>query len=324
VSCYRSIKGLTESHRPRLTLALINPTDQAEAGRVYRKIAGVCQQFLGWPMEAEPAVQPAEDITETLVMLCRNNKDKSAVATAPQWQIVSEFIGRSAIAPVLNDEAPDASGFERESEIDLEETLMTTETKTFVETQHVADVVIPAAPAIQPTPVAPAPAPAPKIEPAIFGSIAPTVAATIEDDGEITDLPSGETTEAAVLGAVLRKPSQGLIETPIKAPSCPQAILAVNRDRKLVLLAVARQGLSELRAIGQAYRWIIENRPLLAMALPQFSIDTHALPCLRLLVDRTDLSADILQPMLESGNVKVQTYRKLKWGAKTGLLLEAA
>jgi hypothetical protein len=60
------------------------------------------------------------------------------------------------------------------------------------------------------------------------------------------------------------------------------------------------------------------------MALPQFSIDTLALPCLRLLVDRADLSADLLQPMLESGNVTVQTYRKLKWGGKTGLLLEAA
>ncbi len=122
----------------------------------------------------------------------------------------------------------------------------------------------------------------------------------------------------------MRKPGTGLIECPVKAPMYPQGVLAVNRDRRLVILAVARQGLGELRAIGQAYRWIIENRPLLAMAMPQFSIDAHALPCLQLLVDRADLSADLLQPMLQSGNVTVQTYRKLRWGEKTGLLLEAA
>jgi hypothetical protein len=101
-------------------------------------------------------------------------------------------------------------------------------------------------------------------------------------------------------------------------------VVAVSRDRRLVILAVARQGLSELRSIAQAYRWTIENRPLLSMALPQFSIDTHSMPALRLLVDRVDLSADLLQPMLESGNVTVQSYRKLKWGGRTGLLLEAA
>src|SRR6201999_2142230 len=115
----------------------------------------------------------------------------------------------------------------------------------------------------------------------------------------------------------MKKPGTGLVECPIKAPMYPQGVLAVNRDRRLVILAVARQGLSELRAIGQAYRWVIENRPLLSMALPQFSIDTHAMPCLRLLIDRADLSADLLQPLLESSNVTVQTYRKLKWGGKT-------
>ena len=60
------------------------------------------------------------------------------------------------------------------------------------------------------------------------------------------------------------------------------------------------------------------------MAIPQFAIDAHSLPQLRLLVDQADLSAQILQPMLESGHVSVQAYRKLRWGAKTGLLLEAA
>ena len=60
------------------------------------------------------------------------------------------------------------------------------------------------------------------------------------------------------------------------------------------------------------------------MALPQFAIDTDKTPRLRLLVDHTDLSADSLQPVLHSGHVTVQSYRKLRWGGRTGLLLDAA
>ena len=45
---------------------------------------------------------------------------------------------------------------------------------------------------------------------------------------------------------------------------------------------------------------------------------------LRLLVDHSDLSADALQPVLQSGSVTVQSYRKLRWGGRTGLLLDAA
>ncbi len=78
VSCYRAIKGLVDSHRPRLTLALLNATDEQEAGRVYRKIAGVCEQFLNWPMEAESAVEVAEDVTEHLVLVSRTNHENQS------------------------------------------------------------------------------------------------------------------------------------------------------------------------------------------------------------------------------------------------------
>jgi hypothetical protein len=122
----------------------------------------------------------------------------------------------------------------------------------------------------------------------------------------------------------MARPGSGLVECPIRPPSCPQAALAVNRDRRLVLLGVARKGLGELRAIAQAYRWVVENRPLLSMALPQFSIDAHAMPSLKLLVDRADSGAELLLPMNENSNVTVQTYRKLRWAGKTGLMLEAA
>jgi hypothetical protein len=54
------------------------------------------------------------------------------------------------------------------------------------------------------------------------------------------------------------------------------------------------------------------------------SIDATMPPRLRLMVDHADLSAEILQPMLQSNRVTVQAYRRLRWGQKTGLLLEAA
>ena len=42
------------------------------------------------------------------------------------------------------------------------------------------------------------------------------------------------------------------------------------------------------------------------------------------LVDHADMSAEILQPILQSSAVTVHAYRKLRWGGKMGLLLEAA
>ena len=105
---------------------------------------------------------------------------------------------------------------------------------------------------------------------------------------------------------------------------CADVRLAVARDRGLLLLAVARQGLGELKLIGRAYQWLQENQSLIAMAVPQFAIDPATTPRFRLLVDQADLSAETLRPMLESSHVKVQAYRRLRWGGKAGLLLEAA
>ena len=140
---------------------------------------------------------------------------------------------------------------------------------------------------------------------------------------DVIDLIGDEATPTTVAVAFI-KGSNNLIETPIKAPTCPSASLAVSRDRKLVLVAVAQEGLSDLHAIGGAYRWLCDNRPLISMALPQFGIEPSAPPRLQLLVDQADLRADVLQPMLKGDGVSVQTYRKLRWGGKTGLLLEAA
>src|SRR5207237_1796853 len=123
--------------------------------------------------------------------------------------------------------------------------------------------------------------------------------------------------------AVLGDASARLIECPIKPPMYVDGRLAVGADRRLILLAVASAGLSDLRAIGRAYQWLMENRALLAMALPQLTIDAHQLPGLRLMIDQADVSAEVLQPMLQSSSVSVQTYRKLRWGGRKGLLLNA-
>ena len=128
----------------------------------------------------------------------------------------------------------------------------------------------------------------------------------------------------SILAAVLRRNTGDLVECPLRPPMCLEARLAVSRDRSIVLLAVANQGLHELQFIGQAYRWLKENRELIAMALPQFAIDPNQTPGLRLLVDRADLTADVLQPMLQSEHITVQAYRKLRWGEKRGVFLEAA
>jgi hypothetical protein len=297
VSCYRAIKGLAELPRPRLTLALLNAADQVEAGKVYRKIAGVCEQFLNWKMAAEPAVEPTDLISEQLTLIFHPSKDRAEMSIGPQWEVVADFL-RLADEPA------------HEPNESIEEQAM-------MEPQPIeADTIADLAPEIESAPAAQQPKAAEPVQPIMTFST--------DDDCDVADLPGGEVTESAVLAAVMGKSANGLIECPIRPPTCPQAALAVSRDRRLVLLAVARKGLTELRSIATAYRWVIENRPLLSMALPQFAIDTHAHPTLKLIIDRADAGADLLLPMNENGHVTVQTYRKLRWAGKTGLLLEAA
>lgn len=308
VSCYRSIKGLVDVGRPRLTLALLDPADANEAARVHRKIASVCEQFLKRPVHAEPPVQAEMDVTETPVLICQ--PDRAKLAVPMQWDVIADFLERAR---------------RTESQPPMREPTSTTTTPAPAppaKSTWVADVVMPAIESPMPVELVAA------IEaPAVMAETPPSPAIAIEPsaiESDITDLPGGEATEDAVLSAVLSRSTDGLVASPVHAPMCPHAVLAINRDRRLVLLAACRQGLGELRSIAQAYRWVIENRPLLSMALPQFSIDTMALPALRLLIDHADVSAELLQPMLQTGNVSVQTYRKLRWAGKTGLLLEAA
>ena len=144
------------------------------------------------------------------------------------------------------------------------------------------------------------------------------------DYSDVLDLPTGCADEDSILSAMARDTANAFIECPLRPPMLGMSRLVVDRQRRVTLLAVASQGLSDLQTIATAYRWLSENRGLISMAFPQMSIDAHAQPQLRLLIDHHDASATTLQTLLQSGCVQLQTYRKLRWGSKTGLLLEAA
>ena len=308
VSAYRSLKGLIEpSHKPRVTLALLDPPAEPEMVAVYRKLAGVCQQFLGLRLEAEPAVRRSFRIAEHLVLLCRPTRDKAQLANPPQWAILADFLANARAAAAEPEDAV-VETIERADEQAAEPLSQTVQDPMTVEEppQPMA-----AQPAVS-HPATPVPTP--------LGSPTPSA------DGfqEVLDLPDAAATSDAVLSAVLRQNQGAFVECPVRAPMCSDVRIAVGRDRGIVLFAVAREGLGDLRSIGLAYKWVRENRALLGMALPQFAIDTHQSPRLRLLVDQSDLSADALQPVLQSEHVTVQSYRKLRWDDRIGLLLDAA
>lgn len=294
IACYRTLKGLTDlwpaeraDCKPKLSLALLDATDEAHAEKVSTKLVSVCQQFLNWPLETEAAVRGSQDVAEHLVLSCRPLHDKGQIASAPHWDILSNFIARSKQQP----QQPTAGQSEAPARA--------------VPSQE-----------------------APTMKP-IMRSIPmhPQLQSQVESDDaqDVIDLPAdtSDTTDA-ILSAILANANGNLIECPITPPMCPRARLAVTRDRRLTMLAVARQGLADLHSIGLAYQWLQQNHALIAMAVPQLAINANQPPHLSLLINQSDSTAQTIQPMLQGENVTVQTYRKLRWGGKTGLLLEAA
>lgn len=326
VSCYRSLKGLAEIHQPRLTLSLLDTASPVVAERVFQKLNNVCLQFLGIELRNEGMVRPTRAVAETVVVHCRVSHDKGQLAAGAQWLALSAFIAKlkvqqamSAIAGEKLDGSPSPAQGSASSAIDPE---------TPEELQELSSDQPEPAMNLRPQPESRAqdglpPVPPPMVMRASFtdSELAPQPPAELD---EVIDLPGDTASEDAIISAVLGHARGQMIECPVRPPTCPQARLAVTRDRGLVVIAVAQKGLKELRAIAQAYRWAAENRSLIAMALPQLAIDPHRHPQLTLLVDHADAAADSLATMLQSGTVTIRSYRKLKWGARTGLLLEAA
>ncbi|MCS7033153.1 MAG: hypothetical protein NZ561_04055 [Phycisphaerae bacterium] len=308
VAAYRALKGVADMLRrsarqtpPRLALALIEPADPPQAAAVFEKISGVSLQFLSWPIEWEatlggrPLLLPEPLLRATVV--AGDSSD------SPHWRVLLDFLQG---ATEFSQSEP-ASGGELQG------------TPTANPPPSRASSEPPGEPAAS-IPDPPAPASGEQSRPTL---VDPVVDQRAGQEDEILDLGDGDDA-CGVLSAVLTHSRQGWIECPLRPPACPEARLAVSRDRRLTLLAVATRGLSDLRAIGRAYHWLCENRALVAMALPQLAIDAHQLPRLELLVDHADASADTLQPLLHAGHVAVTAYRKVRWSGRRGVLLGAA
>ncbi len=290
VASYRMLKGLSENtaSRPRLSLALLDATDEAEAARVAGKLGSVCREFLDWGLECEGTIARSARVAEHVVL--------NAHLGAP-FAAVAGFVAQcQSVQPV---EPPQPAPAKDQA--------MDEGTR-----QLIAELVIPAQPAAQDFPRVAQTHAEPAAEP------------QREMPGDVIDLDGADATPDAVISAILRQSPSGAIECPVRAPMCASARLAVTRDKALELFAATERGLGNLRGIAQAYRWLLENRALIAMALPQLAVDATRLPRLRLIVDQADLSAELLHPLFQNGQVTVQAFRRLRWGSKTGLLLDAA
>ncbi|MGD1277608.1 MAG: hypothetical protein ABR964_10345 [Tepidisphaeraceae bacterium] len=289
VATYRALKGYSELGKPRVSLAVLGARHEAEAAAVFHKLDAVAGQFLGCRMQAEAAVRPVALVAEHVLLHCRAAKGQPTGA-GPQWRILGDFLA-NAVVPDVDQGITEAAATMKWAE------------------------EMPAAP----VPTAPLAA--------TQGQEAMRSAVNLggeEPIDEVIDLPDGS--EESILTVIVSRGGAAgqWVQCPIKPPTCPQAVLAVGRDHRLVLVAVAGRGLSQLRRIGLAARWMNENRELIRMALPQLAIDAHLLPCVHLLVDQADVSAQQLGALLASQTVTVQAYRKVRWGQKRGLLLEAA
>lgn len=301
VACYRSLKGLSDLYPAvqKLTFAALDASDADHAETVYRKLAGVCDQFLNLKIENEGAACDAQDVGEAVVMNCVIEHDKAQLAAAAHWQVLADFLVQARQSPAIAAEAPlkmtdDASAVAKPATQPPDTQQHHREGEEKVQ----ATVMLAGQPRLHPDAAADVP--------------------------EVIELAAGQEGHDSILASVIKHAMGEMVECPVRPPMCDDVRLAVNRDKRLVLLAVAESGLADLKTIGLAYRWVVENRALLAMAMPQFALDAHQLPHLRLLVDQADTNAEVLQSVMAADTVKVQTYRRVKWGQRQGLLLEAA
>jgi hypothetical protein len=312
VGCYRTLKGACDDHHHRISLALLGARSSGEGDTVYRKLAGVCQQFLSLPLERETFTDGHGHIQPRVALWCKVQSN-----TASAWQAIQRLIDQSQAAIVQAAASMEAAG--------------SSSAKAAAPLQlHQTTEAAPMSSGKLPPPVTMETTAAKISSPATFPAMQP-VMRMVDDAREpqnevsqVLELPDGEATVEAILSAIMHSERFPLIECPVSPPMCPSAKLVVTRDRQLVLMAALRQGLGDLRLVGRAFNWLNENYQLICMAMPQMAINPAAAPCLRLMIDHADVSAELLQPMMQTSTVTVQVYRRLKWGAKTGLLVDAA
>lgn len=318
VSGYRTLKGLAEVGRPRLSVALLDPESASVAEKVARKLNHVALQFLGWELDADLVPVDAGDYAEHSVLWCRATADKAQLAAAPQWEVLQKFVDQVRGAVSTDEDHHDDEDKLAAALHDVEHAPEIDESPNVEPVASVQPMKLPFSPQMSP-------APAPTSEPTPAPMAMPSMSLASADAGvsSVIDLPNGADAPEQIVQAVIGAAGEWLA-SPVRAPMCASATVAVSRDRHLTLIAALDRGLSQIRQVAQAYRWLNENRQLVSMALPQLAIDANAGVRMTLLVDQSDVSAEMLQPMLESGHVSVRTYRRLRWGPKLGLLLDAA
>ena len=157
-----------------------------------------------------------------------------------------------------------------------------------------------------------------------ISSPAPQMRLAASDDvDEVIEIGPGDQGIAGVLRAILNRPNSWAI-TAIDIPGLSDAKIVVTSAGQIQMIAAASKGLSEISQIGRALSWARTNRQLLGMALSQWRIDGQADITLHLLVHHSDAEADALRPLMGESGVSMQTYRRLSWAGRQGLLLEAA
>lgn len=319
VAAYRSLKGVEEIGRPRLSIAPLTQ-DPAQSLAVFRRLASVAGQFLHWTPEFETLPAPDLSIKPCTLIEIASTSDKAAAASGAHWQIIEELLEQAKMSLPRASTIPAASTPETKTQ-DTESATASAPAENvsiaFEDSQeHEAPVMsfpkkkIPVKTTVS---IPPLPPEGPKL--------------MITQDADpylnVIDLPESPDASDAILEAVMAANSNQWMACPIRPPFPAPARLAVSRDRRLVIVALASEGLDGLRSIGLALNWVVENKQLLAMALPQLSIDGGS-PMLTLLVDRADADAELLKPLFASTIVRIQTFQRLRWGGKTGILLEAA
>ena len=300
VAAYRTLKGVCGDARPALTVAVCGPADADEHDKTVKKLAGVCGQFLSLTVTSGPAVAVADAVSE--VCLLEAAADESADS---HWPVLAGLVdGAAAVEDVVMMKKPVFASIPEAAPVDLHDHPMA----AGVNPRETAAL---SAPVAMPRELTPAATPL-----ALMQSI-PTAA---DETTTILELPSNDASPAAVLRAVVA--SGGCVETPIKAPASPDAVVAVDRDRRLTILAAAAPGTVDWRAVAGALKWASDNRQLIAMAVPQLSIDAFAEPTLTLYVDHA--AADALPSQLAGNSMTVIAYRKVRMGGRLGVLLDAA
>jgi hypothetical protein len=291
VSAYRTLKGAADILRrggnkslPALSLALLNAADDRQAAAVFDKISSVTLQFLSWPIEMESRVGPARGISRHAIIQAVVSPGDSG--DAAHWRVLTDFLNNIATSTLDGEELTQASI--EQSPPDVADESPLSANSIAMSTATLSD--------------------------------APILDHKDDDVLEVV----GADDHTGILHAVISGSPSVWIECPVRPPMCPDARLAISRDRTLTLLAVPSRGLHDLRAIGEAYQWLQQNRALVAMALPQLAIDAHQLPRLQLFVDHADFSAETLKPLLHARHVSVTAYRKIRWSGRRGLLLDAA